>query len=161
MHVLPSEHKNTFTAKTHTNTSQSRSSQTHTNLVTLFLLVILIFSCFSVSITSLKPFKTKGESKWPQSVSFHYVPLCVLTCSQWNTLRTRNLCSTSCLHVCTWKLCMWESNIYLCAQNALVLFIYTHNNRKTLQACLKYQAQKSIFVTIQKNVCQDLTEWKT
>lgn len=105
---------------------QSRPSQTHTNLATLFLLVILIFSCFSVSISSLKPFKTKRESKWPQSVSFHYAFWRAHSGTPWKLETSAQHLVCMCVHESS----VCESNIYLGAQNAFILFMYTHN-RKT------------------------------
>lgn len=126
LHVLPSEHKNTFTAKTHTNTSQSRSSQTHTNLVTLFLLVIQIFSCFSVSISSLKPFKTKGESKWPQSVSFHYAFWRAHSGTPWELETSAQHFVCMCVH----ESCVCERVIYIYVHKMHLYYLYIHTQQQ-------------------------------
>lgn len=114
-------------------------------------------SCHSLSVSHTDFFmlqcvyffpQTLGNKERVKMTSICLLSLYILTCSLWNTLRTINLCSTTCLHACTWKLCLWL--IYLCAQNAFILFIYTPTEKFIIAclSCLQYRALPLAFALL-------------
>lgn len=140
LHVLPSwTHSLPRRTQTHPKPILRTISNTHK-------------SCHSLSVSHTDFFMLQCVYFFPQTLrnkervkmtSICLLSLYILTCSLWNTLRTINLCSTTCLHVCTWKLCLRA--IYLCEQNAFILFIYTPIENVLLHAYLVCSIMPSIW----------------